>query len=191
MDDSENPYAAPATEVTLAEQDLSSLSDAKQIRNAFFKHERAVKSISVLYIFGCFFVAIYLIALMFLAYSDPQARPYALIGMVVLLLLIWFFAWIARGLRRLDPRIRIPVTLLSVIGLLGVPLGTILSAYILYLIYCEKGKYVFSPEYAAIVVRTPHIRPRISIIVWILLVLLGVLILMGFVGMVASVLLGG
>ena len=31
-------------------------------------------------------------------------------------------------------------TLLSVIGLIGIPLGTLINAYILYLLHSEKGK---------------------------------------------------
>jgi hypothetical protein len=153
------------------------------LRQTYFKHERAVKSIAALYMFGCLFAGIYLAVCLGLAYNDSRARPYALIGFVVLALLFMIFYWIARGVRRLNPRIRSPLTVLSAIGLLGVPLGTILNAYILYLIHCEKGKYVFSPEYQEIIAQTPYLRPRISLIVWILFGLL--LTLFGLGGIVA------
>jgi hypothetical protein len=183
MADPLNPYAAPTTDHMLAEQDPSSFVEAEQVRRMFFKHERAVKSISAFYMFGCLFAGLYLAACIGMAYNDPLARPYALIGFAVLVLLFLVFYWIARGLWRLNPRIRTPLTLLSIIGLLGLPLGTILNAYILYLIHCEKGKYVFSPEYKEIIAQTLYIRPRISIVVWILF---GLLLTMFGIGVIVA-----
>jgi hypothetical protein len=64
---------------------------------------------------------------------------------------------------------RIPTGILSGLGLLGFPLGTLINGYILYLIFSQKGKTVFSEEYQAVIEQTPHIKYRTSILVWILL----------------------
>ena len=41
--------------------------------------------------------------------------------------------------------------MLSVIGLIGFPIGTIMNAYILYLLCAAKGKRLFEPDYEGIV----------------------------------------
>ena len=43
---------------------------------------------------------------------------------------------------------------LLVLGLLGFPIGTLISAYGLWLVLSAKGRVVLSPEYAAIVAAT-------------------------------------
>ena len=73
-------------------------------------------------------------------------------------------------------------------GLIGFPVGTLINAYILYVVFCEQGRMVFSDDYHEIIRRTPHIRCRGSILVWILLtitislmaVALGAPFLLGF-----------
>ena len=72
---------------------------------------------------------------------------------------------------------------LSAIGLLGFPIGTLISAYFLYLLVSEKGKVVFSDEYKEVIRKTPHIRYKTSIVVWIFLGLLLLLIGLGLVGL--------
>ena len=93
--------------------------------------------------------------------------------------------WVGVGLRRLRKWARIPTGILSGLGLLGFPLGTIINAYILYLVFCQKGKTVFSEEYQIVVEQTPHLKYRTSIIVWILLALvlafIALALIMGFV----------
>ena len=82
------------------------------------------------------------------------------------------------GLRRLKRWSRVPSGILSGLGLLAIPIGTLINAYILYLIFSKKGKMVFSDEYHDIIKQTPHIKYRTSIVIW---VVLGVLLaLMGF-----------
>jgi hypothetical protein len=64
---------------------------------------------------------------------------------------------------------------LSEVGLLGFPIGTLINGYILYLLLSKKGRKVFSDEYRQIVSLTPHIKYRTSIVVCILL---GLIVLM-------------
>ena len=85
-------------------------------------------------------------------------------------------------LRALQPWARTVTIALSVIGMIGFPIGTIMNAYILYLLCAAKGKRLFEPDYEGIVAATPDIKYKTSIIVWIFVGLLGLL----FVGLVVA-----
>lgn len=95
-----------------------------------------------------------------------------------LLLSIAFIA-LSFGFKKLSPWARIAGTVLSSLGLLAFPVGTLINVYILYLLLCEKGKMVFSGEYKTIIQQTPHLKSKTSIIVWALLGILLVLLLVG------------
>jgi hypothetical protein len=58
----------------------------------------------------------------------------------------------------LDPRARLPAAAIQSIGLIGFPVGTLISVGWLYLLLSEKGRRVLSTEYQGVVARTPHIR---------------------------------
>ena len=66
----------------------------------------------------------------------------------------------------------------SAIGLLGFPIGTLISAYFLYLLLSEKGSYVFSDAYKQVIAQTPHMRYKTSILTWIVVILLVTLVLL-------------
>lgn len=119
--------------------------------------------------------------------GTPGGREFLiLIGLPLLLLalIILQFA-LAGGLRKLRPWVRIPVIILSIIGLIGFPLGTIISGYVLYLMLSAKSKMVFSTEYQRVIAQTPHIRYRSNLLVTVLVVLL-VLVAVGSLGLLYS-----
>ena len=89
----------------------------------------------------------------------------------------------AIGLRRLQPWARIVAAILSTFGLLGIPIGTLIGAYFLYLLLSKKGSVVFSEEYKQVIAETPHLKYRTSKIV---LVLLGLLLFLLFAGIMAA-----
>ena len=162
----------------------SGASAAEAMRKEHLNHEASVKSIGFLYYLGG--VAVVLVGLGMMARigaggGGGQERLF------ILLMSIFFFVlgagqlWVGAGLRRLRRWTRIPTGILSGIGLLGFPLGTIINAYILYLIFSQKGKTVFSDEYQAVIEQTPHIKYRTSIVVWILLGLVVALIGIGLI----------
>jgi predicted nucleic acid-binding Zn ribbon protein len=67
--------------------------------------------------------------------------------------------------------------IISAIGLLSFPCGTLISACLLYLFFSHKGEMVFSDRYEEIIQGTPHIKYKTLIIVWIfLLILIGVIL---------------
>ena len=78
-------------------------------------------------------------------------------------------ALVGWGIRRLKSWSRLPFILLNLFGLLGFPVGTIISGYCLYLILGENGKYLLSTEYGKIVERTQGVKAKTSILVWLIL----------------------
>jgi hypothetical protein len=144
---------------------------AERIRLEHIKHEASLKSVGFLYFLGAPFVLLAGV----IGISSPASTSRILPSMLFLGL-VALQLWGGIGLRRLQPWARIPSGILSGIGLLGFPIGTLISGYILYLLFSKKGATVFSEDYKRIIAETPHIKYRTSIVLWILLVLLLVLI---------------
>lgn len=185
-----NPYA-PTAHVS---SPTEGLSDVETYRRTYLNHEASVKSIGFLYLLGAIFLvpvgALVLVGAFGVvvnapAQGDPQALLVAVIGVFYVALGV-FQGFVGYGLRRLRPWTRIAGSVLSAIGLIGFPIGTLISAYFLYLFMSKKGKVVFSPEYQSVIEQTPHIKYKVSIVVWILLGLLAALILMGLIFAVLS-----
>ena len=182
-----NPYAVGVPTKTLNPKLLS----AEQVRKEHLSHEASVKSIGLLYIlggvFGLFLFLGYVgIGIGLLSAPDaPGEMPSATMGLflivfgvfVLILSVVQLFA--AVGLRKLAFWSKIPCSIIAGIGLLVIPVGTLISAYVLYLIWSEKGKMVFSPEYKDVIQQTPHIKYKTSIFVWIFVGILMALILFG------------
>jgi hypothetical protein len=166
--------------------------DAEQVRRAHLSHEASIKSVGVLYLLGSIFslfcgaVTVFTGAQSLLspdnAHGAEAMGPFELIvgGVVVGVGILLFYAGLS--MRSLNPNGKTVAIAVACLGLVGIPIGTLISAYILYLLLSEKGKVVFSPEYKAIIAATPHIRYRTSIIVWIFLILLIAVVLLVIVG---------
>jgi hypothetical protein len=147
-------------------------NSAEQIRNDNLKHEASVKSIGFLYFFSATFLLLASFGMGISAASDSRGALASGLLAVVFFGIAAILVWVGIGLRRLRPWARIPSGILSGLGLLGFPLGTLINGYILYLLFSAKGKMVFSPEYQRVIAETPHIKYRTSIVIWILLGLL-------------------
>jgi hypothetical protein len=155
--------------------------DPAAIRREYLNHETNLRSLGSLYYLGAFggvvggavWIAV------------PQARiPYhQLIGVLMILLGIAYWK-LAAWLRDLDPRARLPANILAVIGLVGFPIGTLISAYILYLLNSKKAAVVFSDEYVLVREATPEIKYKTSKIVIGFVVLLGLFI---FIAILAAI----
>lgn len=171
-----NPYAAPESVITPIPVHRAG---AEQIRQEHLSHEASVKSIGTIYYLGAI-----ILSLAFLSYAASTSLIISagalggselalLFGTALLILGIIILQWkLAGGLRKLRPWVRIPIIVLSVIGLIGFPLGTLISAYILYLMLAAKSKMIFSPEYQQIIAETPHIRYKSGILKTVLIVIL-------------------
>ena len=170
-----NPYAPPQAEVA----DIASVdSEAEAIRREHIKHESSIKSVGVLYYLGGGVLVVAAIGMLGAAAFEAGSWLIGIgVAYVVLGALSLVVAWHLRQFRNWA---RIVAIVLSVIGLLGFPIGTLLNGYILYLLLSEKGRRIFEPDYVDIVAATPHIKYRTSMIVWIVL---GVLIL----GVIAAI----
>lgn len=172
-------------------------SAAVQLRTQHLGHEASLRSVGVLYLVGGILTSLGGLLMLIgalrlmgnpnLAQSNQPVLIAATIGLV-LLVVGGLQAACGFHLRRLRPLARIPVGIISALGLLAVPLGTLINGYILYLLFSKKGRFILSPEYQAIVAATPEIKYRTSIVIWILLGLVLVFIV-GAIG--ASTIFGG
>ena len=182
----ENPYAISAGSMAAAINPDAD-SDVDSIRKKYLSHEASVKSIGLLYWLGGIFLALmsigYFVAGMIALANSQSIGP----GIFLSLLALFFgsFAvfqiFVAQAIGKLKPWSRIASTVISCIGLLGFPLGTLINGYFLYLLQSKKGEYIFSQEYQQVIAATPHIKYKTSIIVWILLGLLVGLLCVGIV----------
>jgi len=165
-----NPYAPPKANV----EDFSgATSDVERVRLEHIKHEASIRSVGTLYYIGGFLMLFAGIS-MFIAVdpTEPMLRPlgafYLLLGAVSVVV-----AWGMRRLRRWAGGASIG---LSGVSLLAFPVGTIVGAYVLYLLLSAKGRRIFASDYADIVAATPNIKYRTSIAVWIALGALALMI---------------
>jgi hypothetical protein len=164
------------------------VGDSEQIRQEHLKHEASVKSVGILYLIGATFMG--LGALIFpLRPSQPSGgAPSAVAAAPIILMLglatVFFVTGI--GIRKLKPWARIVSGILAGLGLLAIPIGTLVNAYILWLLFSKKGATIFSDDYRRIIAETPHIRYKTSIVVWILIGLVVALVLFGLIGAAVS-----
>lgn len=175
-----NPYAPTSAVLVLP----GAGGDVEATRKMYLTHEASVKSIGTLYMLGAILgglsTVVYLI-MAAAALSSPQGEFSGIFMIVASVFAAGFtvlYYFMARGLWALQPWSRTVATIFSALGLIGFPLGTIISAYFLYLLLSQKGAVVFSDDYKRVIQATPHIKYKTSIVVWILLGLL-VLLLVG------------
>jgi len=141
-------------------------SGVEEIRKAHINHEASVRSIGALYFLGG-------LGMLMSGIISLFAGDVLLVVVAVLFVTIGAgLLWLAWGLHKLRRWARIPTGIVSGLGLLGFPLGTIINGYILYLVFSQKGATVFSEEYKQVIAETPHIKYRTSIVAWIVLGLL-------------------
>ncbi len=173
-----NPYQPPQADILVS----SDIANADVIRKAHINHEASIKSVGTLYYLGGV-LCIGIVLSNFLGRDTEELTAVVIgIGTIFLLIALAQF-WIGSGLRKLKPSSRIPTAVLSGIGLLGFPVGTLISSYIMYLVLSKKGRVVFSEEYTQVIAQTPHIKYK-SIVVW---VVLGILLLIIAIGVIAAV----
>ena len=198
----ENPYAAPPIDADLAMANAHLGLDPTQdelIRREHLSHEASARSVGLLYYLGAFFLGIAAVStaaflllpsLLSLSGQGPNFGVGELVvagfflGIYGSLAVLLFFT--ARGLRRLQPWSRISSGILSAIGLLGFPVGTLINGYILYLLFSRKGNMVFTPEYRDIIDRTPHIKYKTSLVVKVLAAVLLAVLLLGIIAVIVG-----
>lgn len=166
---SDNPYAAPKTEA----ENLIVTTTEEDIRQEHFSTESSIKSIGVLYYLSSFGCLLFSLLTLLNAFSG---EPIAIALSVIFAALTFLFVWVGRGLRSFKPSAKIVATVFSVIGLLGIPLGTIINIYFLCLYWGKKGRMIFTPEYQDVIAATPHLKYRTSKAAWIVLLVFVLLV---------------
>jgi hypothetical protein len=173
----DNPYASPRAIGT-----ETPTSDAEAIRMAHLSHEASVRSIGSLYYLGGILTAITLVSLLVVGVTGGDTfGPGDVFGFAILFGMLTISFGIGRGLRTLRRSAQIFAGLISTLGLLAFPIGTLINGYILCLLFSSKGNRVFSAEYKEIIEQTPHVVYRQSTLLAVLAVILLLLLLTGFV----------
>jgi hypothetical protein len=173
MSGSANLYAPPKARV----EDVSEFAgDAEEIRREHINREAEIRAIGILYYLGGGLVCLAAIAILMGSTRFPSPRPLPAGVMGAILLVAGALPLVVgRGLRTLRPWARITAIVLAILGLLRPPAGTLVNIYILYLLFSAKGKRIFESDYPEIVAATPHIKYKMSVVIWILL---GILVLL-------------
>ena len=178
---SANPYAPPKAHV---DDIVTTDSDAEAVRREHIQRETSIRSIGMLYYLGGGFLGLGGV-LILIAWLARDRTGFNLGVAVVFLVLATVEIAMGRGIRKLRPWARNIGTAFACLGLLGFPLGTLINAYILYLLLSKQGKRIFEADYADIVAATPGVKYRTSVVTWIVLALL-VLIFVGLAILAAT-----
>jgi len=155
-----NPYAAPSAVVADVQPGLS---EAESVRQAHIRHERQIKSIGALYFLGAAVFAISTVVLGGTIGTAPFSAAFGTGMVAAYAVLAVISGTIGYGFRKLRPWVRIPGGIMSALGLLAFPLGTLVNTWALWAMFSAKGQVVLAPDYAAIIAATPHVRYRYSL----------------------------
>lgn len=164
-----NPYAPPqVTELS------APVSGMEAVRREHLRVERTAKSAGMLYYLVGFILLLVggggLLSVM--ASTQAGNSVDAAVGAAVFLVFGVVIAIAAYGLRRLRGWARWIAVVVSAFGLLGFPIGTIISAVILVNLLGPKANLVFSPAYQDIIAATPHVKMKTSMAMKVVLVIL-------------------
>ncbi|OUW85160.1 MAG: hypothetical protein CBD74_03645 [Saprospirales bacterium TMED214] len=177
---SQNPYGPP-TNQSFEQGFATNTTDFEQLRQYHLKHEASIRSFGLLYWLGGgfgLFSGVLAIIFAIVGVSDQQQIGFpfeAVIFGVVYLVIALIQIAVGTGLRKFTPIGKFGGIIFGMMGLLAIPLGTLLSGYMLYLLLSAKGKYIFSPEYQEVLKATPHIvykTPTIIVVFGVLLLIL-------------------
>ncbi|QJE99043.1 hypothetical protein [Luteolibacter luteus] len=188
-----NPYAAPVAAVT---GEVPLPSDPEEIRRAHIAHEASVRSVGTLYFLGAMGMTVWTITNAHALITGSELAKESAWGLVAILAVITALQyWMGIGLRRLRKPARAVAAIFSAIGLIAVPIGTVISAYVLYLLMSRKGSMVFSSGYQEVIAATPDVKYKTSKVVWAVLLLFGVVILafvaLGLIAAISAAVKGG
>ena len=192
----QNPYESPTTQSFddgfSADPDGFSADpdDFEQMRWYHLSHEASIRSFGLLYWFGggvMLFLggAMIVQSLMEILGQRQIGFPFEIIMISAVYIVVGLLQiTVARGIRKFTPIGKIGGIIFGMIGLIGFPIGTLLSGYMLYLLLSAKGKFIFSPQYQQVLKATPHIVYKNRIV----LLLLIIVVLIVIVALFASIL---
>jgi len=189
-----NPYEAPDTGISPLPEEGVPPDQALLIRQAHIKHEASIRSIGILYYLGAALCligaaigtwnAIQISSIQYDGGADVAGAA-RLVGGMILPIFVALTLGIgpiiaARGIRSLKTWGRILGIIISAIGLLAFPLGTLVNIYILYILIAPKASMIFSAPYKQVIALTPDVKYKTSKAVWIILGLFVLLVLIAF-----------
>jgi len=161
-----NPYASnPISERALTPQET---------RAIYFPLESKLRSAGAIFFFPSIFGLLAAVSVIlngvYLANQPNQStasHATLLIGLGIGLACIACYLFvICERLRCLSPKARKPAIVIFAIGLLGFPLGTLASIYLLSLLLGERGQFVFSEQYKTLQSQTPELKYRQTGLDW-------------------------
>ncbi len=173
---SENPYATP----TNLDIPVHPESEAEAVRKEHIGTEASIKSIGILYWLAA--IGMGLVSVLMLSTGEGQERALGALFLVIAIV----YLMTGSAIRRFKPWSRVVTGILSGIGLIGFPVGTLINGYILYLIFGKKGKVVFTESYQEVIAATPHIKYQTSKWVWIVLGVIVLVIALAMIGLVVG-----
>ena len=176
----QNPYESPTTQ-SFDGGFSADTNNYEEIRQYHLSHEASIRSFGLLYWLGgglmFFGGGAGIIVSVMGALNQQTSFAFTIIGNFAVYMVIGLLQIIVgRGLRKFTSNGKIGGIIFGLIGLLGIPIGTLISGYMLYLLLSAKGKFIFSPQYQEVLKATPHIVYKTSIVV----VVLGGLLLIVF-----------
>ncbi len=170
-----NPDTPPVSDIP---------ENPEEVRRAHLNTEASIQAVGALYYLGALILVATALGGFF---TDSEANLGVRVATATLLAGVGVFQlFVGTGLRRLMPWARIPTAILSGIGMLGFPVGTLVNGYILYLVLSRKGALVFTDGYKAVVSATPDIKYKTPKAIWILLGLLIAILFLAIVPLVAG-----
>jgi hypothetical protein len=140
----------------MASTNAPAASDVETKRSTLLHHETSILLIGILHYAAAGMLAAAAVALVVIN-GQPGMRFAALLG-----LLACGYALAGFMLRNLDARARYSATIMAALGMFAMPVGSVLSAYVLWLIHIKEGRAVLSPEYREVVAATPQIKCRVT-----------------------------
>lgn len=164
-----NPFETPRAELGLASSTDPYAIEDERLRRALLNHEVSIQAVGRLMILGGVIATFAGLSILVAAFAGELRELVPVAGLAAAYVGLGVGSvWVGNRLRTLDPRGRIPGAIINGFGLVGFPVGTLISAYILYLLLSEKGRRVLSLEYQGVVTRTPHIRYKTPIVLIVL-----------------------
>ena len=188
-----NPFTPPVAE-SLAVEPIDQLSQAESVRHSHIGHEKSIQAFGLLFFLGgiiAILLSTFLATALFSEINNGATNSaekkaislvMGLLGINALLGVLQIA--VGHGLRKLNSLGKIGGTFFAAIGLFGFPIGTLFSAYLLYLLWSAKGQLVFSSQYRDIMKGTPHVVYKTSRIVWGILILFIAIITLAFVAII-------
>ncbi len=158
--DIDNPYSPPTAKI---DDRVDATNGMERIRQENIRHEVQLKSIGSLYGLAGILLGISSIVMLVTLFGGDSNMPAEQSPMFAGILAFYgvlsaIMLAMAYGYRKLMPWVKIPGTVLSVFGLLGIPVGTLINGYILYLIWCKQGQTILANGYQDVIRATPHVK---------------------------------